>query len=1072
MTPALIGRDHPAGVLRAEIGRATDSHGGLLLVTGEAGIGKTTLVTDAADEARRRGALVLGGSCWDSETAPGYWPWVQVVRGLRRGVDEDEWAEAEKAAGGRLAVLLGEAPGESDGESFPLYDAVTTALVTVSQQRPLVVVLDDLHWADPASLKLLEFAAQHAWFERLLLIGTYRDVEVEAPGHPLQELILALAARSATTLTLTGLERDEVGALIALTAGVEPESALVDEVHRRTGGNPFFVEQTARIWRSGSPVTTVAPGVREAVRRRLALLPEPVGALLVSAAVLGREFHRQVLAAADSAPVPQVDRLLGRAAAARLVTAKAGGRFAFAHDLVRETLYESLDEAEARRRHADVVRALDGVPSLREKVYPADLARHAYLAGGELSSERRVELLVAAARDASGRLAGEEAIGHYRRALEAVGDDARRAALICLDLGGELWHDAEQDEAWRTFDRAVDLARELREPELLARVAITLHQHGVMGAQRSDKGAALLREAHRALVGGSGEELAGLSPERIAQDLAVRTTALARRGADDEALAFALWARHDAIWGLGSTDERLALTDEMAAVARRTDNRDMELHATAMRWVTLLELGDPRYLGQLRAFVELAEQSGLRRFELGMAVDQSLVAALQGRFREAEDFLSQASGLEHKHRAFDFMVCHMQWGLFLLQGRFEEADTVVAGLEDVGHPYPLLVEAVTAAERGDGARALRLTQELQAQPEPFPRAFAPLWMRLRAQAAVASGDAERIEQTRQELAPYAGQWVVSLYGCDIGGPVDLWLGMLDAALGRRAEAAAEFTAAYESADRLRARPWAVRARAALAAVPEGDQGGAQTAQVLARARADAQELGLTHLLTAPIGGAAGTGGVGSGAGGGASREVLGASTVPAEGRAAAADGFATEFRRDGAVWALAFEGRAVHVPDAKGLRDLHTLLAHPGDDLPAVVLLDPEGGAAVVAARRFGGDPVLDEEAKSRYRRRLARLDEEIDRASELGDDRRAAEFDRERGALLEELRTAAGLGGRTRRLGDEAERARKTVTARIRDTLRKLDALHPELAAHLRESVGTGSACSYRPPRPVDWRL
>lgn len=147
-------------------------------------------------------------------------------------------------------------------------------------------------------------------------------------------------------------------------------------------------------------------------------------------------------------------------------------------------------------------------------------------------------------------------------------------------------------------------------------------------------------------------------------------------------------------------------------------------------------------------------------------------------------------------------------------------------------------------------------------------------------------------------------------------------------------------------------------------------------------------------------------------------------------------------------------------------------MTHAGDDLSAVVLLDPEGGEAMVAARRFGGDPVLDEEAKIRYRRRLERLDEEIDRAAELGDDRRAEEFGRERAALLDELRTAAGLGGRTRRLGDEAERARKTVTARIRDTLRKLDALHPELAAHLRESVTTGSSCSYRPGRPVDWLL
>jgi predicted ATPase len=190
----IIGREHPAGLLRAEIGRAVDSHGGLVLVTGEAGIGKTTLVTDAAEEARRRGALVLSGSCWESDSAPGYWPWVQVVRGLRRAAAPEEWAAAEAAGGVGLAVLLGEAPaGTADGgsahdaaraEAFQLYDAVTTALVSVSQRRPVVVVLDDLHWADSASLRLLEFAAQHTWFERLLLVGTSATSRWSRPGTP------------------------------------------------------------------------------------------------------------------------------------------------------------------------------------------------------------------------------------------------------------------------------------------------------------------------------------------------------------------------------------------------------------------------------------------------------------------------------------------------------------------------------------------------------------------------------------------------------------------------------------------------------------------------------------------------------------------------------------------------------------------------------------------------------------------------------------------------------------------------------------------------------------------------
>ncbi|MFD2395683.1 ATP-binding protein [Prauserella oleivorans] len=358
----LIGRDHPASVLRAEVARTASSHGGLVLVTGEAGIGKTTLVTDAAEEARRQGALVLGASCWESETAPGYWPWMQVVRALRRAASGEEWASAERAARGGLGVLLGESAAQDRVGAFELYDAVTSALVAVSQARPVVVVLDDLHWADAASLRLLEFAAQHAWFERVLLVGTYRDAEVEAAGHALEPLLLALLPR-ATTVTLTGLEPDEVGALIARTVGERPGEDVVAEVHQRTGGNPFFVEQTARLWHSGGTVTAIAPGVRDAVRRRLSLLPGPVARLLRSACVLGREFHRQVLAACVPAPVAEVDRLLDRAISARLVVARGGGVFGFAHDLVRETLYDALGDDERRERHAAVVHAVDHSPA-------------------------------------------------------------------------------------------------------------------------------------------------------------------------------------------------------------------------------------------------------------------------------------------------------------------------------------------------------------------------------------------------------------------------------------------------------------------------------------------------------------------------------------------------------------------------------------------------------------------------------------------------------------------------------------------------------------------------------------
>ncbi len=1089
MTPALIGRDHPTAVLRAEIGRAAESHGGLVLVTGEAGIGKTTLVTEAADEARRRGALVLGGTCWDSDSAPGYWPWVQVVRGLRRAVGEEEWARTDEAAGGRLAVLLGEVSGRGEAgqeatgpedSGFPLYDAVTTALVTVSQDRPVMVVLDDLHWADTASLKLLEFAAQHAWFERLLLVGTYRDAEVEAADHPLQPLILPLVAK-ATTVTLTGLEREEVGALMALTSGQEPADALVAEVHLRTGGNPFFVEQTARLWRGGSAVTAIAPGVREAVRRRLSLLPEPVGQVLTTASVLGREFHRQVLAATAAAPVPHVDRLLDQAVTARLVVPRQAGRFAFAHDLVRETLYDALDEADLRHRHAAVVRALDRSPALAEKVFPADLARHAYAAGDELDPDQALDLLLAAAQDAGSRLAFEEQIAHRRRARErSAGAAPRRRVVVALDLAQDLHHLGEREEACRIFEETATAAREAADPELLGRVALTLYGALDTGELESLR-AELLREAH-ALLGepkaGAGTAAAGDSgasrtDEELAQELSIRIAVLARRHQDDEALGFGLWARHHAIWGPGTAPERIALIDELVALSRRRNDIEGEHFAASLRWVALVELGDPRYLDQYRTFVAMAERHNLPRMGIGAAVDQSIITALMGRFAESETFLAEAyaHAERHRHGHFGYLLHHHRWTLALLQGRYEELDQLHRILER-DHPCPRLLTAISAIEQGETGPAVAYPAELTAHGSDYrwERGFLPLRLRYQAQAAAASGDPELCEQARDALKPFLGQWAVSMYGWDISGPMVLWSAVLDAAQQRWDAAVEGFTAAHRSAEQLRARPWSVEARVRLAEVllaraAPGDAAAAGT--LLADVEREAAELGMRHIagrvrrVRPPEAAAPATA---------AAPDMA---TAPATTPAPAPAPATHEFRFDGSVWSLTYAGRTAHMPDAKGLRDLRFLLGRPGSDIPAVHLLAPEGGEEVVAARSLGGDAVLDEEAKSRYKLRLELLDQEIDRAASRGDECRAAEYDRERAALLTELRTAAGLGGRARRLGDEAERARKTVTARIRDTLRKLDDRHPELAAHLRATVSTGATCTYRPDQPpIAWRL
>ncbi|WP_407559948.1 AAA family ATPase [Streptomyces sp. 184] len=1148
MTAALIGRDHPAGVLRAEADRAADSHGGLVLVTGEPGIGKTSLVTAAVAEARRRGTLVLGGSCWASESAPGYWPWVQVVRALRRGVPAAEWAAAREAAGSGLEVLLGEeptaaggeaaaravdqaadgaggphqqrdaaqapppggahdpppgavrdhgpddpgahphapdpatlagpptgpgtgpgtepaagtAPGGTYADSFRLADAVTTALVAVSHTRPVIVVLDDLHWADPASLRLLEFAAQHTWFERLLLIGTYRDAEVDTPGHPLREQIAPLVAK-ATTLTLTGLDRDGTARLMARTAGRDPDKALAAEVHRRTGGNPFFIEQTARLWAGGASAEAVAPGVRDALQRRLQLLPAPVAELLVAAAVLGREFHRQVLAAAVGRPPGHVDRLLETAVAARLVVGRGAGTFAFGHDLVRETLYEGLDPAEARRRHAAVVRALDAAPALSEKVFPADLARHAWAAGDELPAEQAVGLLRAAGQDAGSRLAFDEVLTHLRRAHErSAGAPTRCRVLAALDLGGALLHAGKTADAWPLFEDAVRTARAQDDPEMLARVALGVYSaEGYCAMVPQDQAAAnrlLLYEAHRALARGSHPEPAGgpggeqeLSSDQMAAELSITLSVSARRGQDDEELGFGLWTRHNAIWGLGTAAERVALTEELITLAERAGNVPGRHIAVAMRWVALLELGDPRFPATYRGYVEVAEQSDLPSIRHTLAMDKSLVEALRGDFETAERHLADVVELsrDNEQEQWIELLDHHWWTIRMLQGRYAEAAEAAARVTVAGHGFPAVLQALTDLRRGDPEPALRLTAEGPPTHEQQNRGFFPLWLRLQAETAAATRDPEMAAAVRDALSPHRGQWLVSVYGWDMSGPVDYWLALVDAAEGRWEPAAAGFRAARRSADLMQARPWSVLARHGLARVlrERGDPAAEKLAHETAE---DARRLGMKLDPEPP----------------GPQPQPAPAPPPPQP----TTDG---EFRYDGGVWTLAYAGRTVHLPDAKGLRDLHTLLATPGTDVTAVRLLSPEGGEEVVAAHRMGGDPLLDAEAKSRYRRRLDLLDEEIDHATAAGDDTRAAAYDRERAALLEELRAAAGLAGRTRRLGDEAERARKAVGARIRDALRKIAKGHPDLAAHLKETISTGTTCTYHPQNPPPtWRL
>ncbi|MGN6679349.1 MAG: AAA family ATPase, partial [Streptosporangiaceae bacterium] len=215
----LVGRRLIMGTLCSAVDAAIAGAGGVVLLTGEAGMGKTALASEAVAYAKARGALAVWGTCWDGDGAPGFWPWIQVVRGLAGDGDDQGEAVLADITGGTQAA--GGVLGDESAVRFRTYDAATTYLRRRAAQRPLVVVVDDLHWADLSSLRLLLFLARQLHDTAVLVIGTYRDVDVTADDHPAR-LLLAELAGQAELLQLSGLTADEVGQVVEKVCGERP----------------------------------------------------------------------------------------------------------------------------------------------------------------------------------------------------------------------------------------------------------------------------------------------------------------------------------------------------------------------------------------------------------------------------------------------------------------------------------------------------------------------------------------------------------------------------------------------------------------------------------------------------------------------------------------------------------------------------------------------------------------------------------------------------------------------------------------------------------------------------------
>lgn len=1103
---ALVGRGHESAVLFDLVERALAGAGGTALVTGEAGIGKSALVSHIVARARSRGARVLVGTCAEGAGAPGYWPWTQVVRDLATELGPQAWHPLRDGlpALARLWIDLGMGGPLADRfedvgpDAFALHDAILQALVRSARMMPLVIVLEDLQWADRGSLLVTGLLAQRSALAPIAVLATVRD---EDDLGAATRVLAALP--TAQGLPLGGLSAADVAALMTRTTGAPTDQELAESLRARTGGNPFFVQQTAALWQTGSPIAVLPPRVRAVLQRRLARLPSAVHDLLLVAATWGTRFDIDLVAATAQLSREAATDLLTEASDAGLVLLPGREHppaAAFCHDLLRECLVASLPGERSRQLHADAVRAVSADNRLAALVPPAQLAEHAHRAGSHLTMAEAVPILVAAGRSEAARLAAEDASVHFERALQLLGDTGPEAGAgsgtdrgpgadpdagaatgadavpdaadvrdeTTLALGIQVGRAGHVDRAVATLEALCERARQARNTSLLARAALARHELGhpiearatgpldeVLALVRADPDLSGTALAARLMAAASRDEAHSIgAPRARAEQLSAQALAIARSLSDDQALGLCLAARHDAIWALGSVEERLALTAEMVEVGRRSRDRELALLGTHLRVVALLELGDPQALIEHRAGTQEAEGLALPRQRYAALTRQGAIEAMCGRFEAARASIDEARALGSMMAEPNSRGTWLDqvWHLSRLTGDEAELDDLVAELRRHGEPHVEVIAATVALDRGDTRTALRAREGLLALAGVWPRWAASVWLTLRAELAIASGDRDECQQVRTSLEPWLGRWAVLGGAVLIGGPLALWAGKLDAALCRWDDAIARFEQAAEAAERLSARPWHVFATLDLVAALAGrrsDGDLTRAIQLLDRAADEAASLGLGRAVTRAEGLRATL----------SSDGLLGG---PLAGNA---------FHRDGAVWTLRFRGRTTHLPDTKGIRDLHALIEHPGVGIAAAELADPSGGPERRAADRLGADPVLDEAARRAYRRRLEQLAEAIDEAVLGGDDEVAARLDRERGILIDELARATGLGGRSRRLGDSSERARKAVSARIRDAIRRIAEQDPDLGTHLEESVSTGTVCAYRPVTDQVWR-
>ena len=1102
--PAFVGRGHELDVLAGALARAGAGQGSAFLVTGEAGIGKTRLAGELRAAAGDR-VQVAWGACPEEAGAPAYLPWMQILEVCARVLGPDPLAAAAAEELPRLARLIPSlaariappppvgAPAFED-ERFRLFDAVLRILRTAAAARPLLIVLDDVHAADTPSLLLLRFVAADVTTAPIVLVATQRDLPTVPDGR--RAALLAEIALPAHHLRLGGLGEGDVREYLRRTFAIEPTAALVRALRATTEGNPFFVDEVARLLaaegRLGEDRLTilrVPETVRGLVRARLAGVDDRCRRLLDVAAVAGGRFGIALLEAASGlARTPLLDAL-ATACARGLVRAVPDtlGCYAFSHGIVRDTIYADLAEPERVRLHGRVADGLERLHAADLDPQLAEIAHHAARAalGGDV--DRAVDYAIRAGRRAATLLAHEVAVAHFEEGLQALAlaapvDDRRRGELLVL-LAESALRSGDVDRARAAALEAGALARRLGWTAGEARAALAI---GGPWVEIGTVDAPVVRALEAALevVGDADGVPRALLMARLARELywaddparaahlADAALAMAARLGDAGARAAALTARAYALWRPDALDERLVVDEEIVHLARAVGDRELELRGRLWLASDLLERADDaRFDDEMARYERLATEVRQPSYRWYVPRSHAMRALLHGDLDRAERLGAEAyaigagvhPGLAAQARAV--LAVALRWERGDLAG-------LVDALGEFHERYPDVAawtcgQAFLHAEQDDAEAARRAIARIGHIRRDANWLLALALLSL---AVAHLNDVQRAAALFELLLPYRRRVVTMGRALICFGTTSHVLGVLAIVLEHWAEAEEHLEDALALHERLGARPWAARTRARLghmllARGRTADRARART--LLQDALAVAEELGMTGLATA-----------------------LGARRRTATGGDAAPPRVASAgiFRCDGDYWTVGLDGRVARAKDSKGMRCLAHLLRHPGHDFHAMELdaaATSAGGVAGLAgaatppeglqvARAADAGPLLDAHARRAYTARLRDLRAELEDASERNDTGRTSRLRAEIDALADELGRAVGLGGRPRAAASPQERARVNVTKQVKAAIRHLGTASPAVADALARSIRTGRLCSYVPdPRaPIDWDL